>query len=300
MDPAYARAAFGWDEAVEIVPGPRGALGRIWRVRTGYADYALKELFSDPPSEAVIRQEQAFAAAARIAAGHKSRTGHYAVAAPDGAWLRAFEWIDLRPVDLENPATPADLGVLLARLHRYAPKATAEVAGGPPDPWYDTVLESDYAVAEVTRADPAEMVLCHRDLHPENVLADPSGALVVVDWDLLGPATPSRELARALFDWYCDPEPDLPAMRALYRAYVKEGGPGRVERLDDFSMLIATRCNFLQRQQRIARDPRARKDDREWAEREVAEGLRMLPNPGQLAAVLAMARGAHHSPGGPS
>ena len=30
--------------------------------------------------------------------------------------------------------------------------------------------------------------MCHRDLHPDNVFADPDGDLVVVDWDNLGPA----------------------------------------------------------------------------------------------------------------
>ena len=68
--------------------------------------------------------------------------------------------------------------------------------------------------AAVAPADPAGLIVCHRDLHPENVLADAAGALVVVDWDNLGPAAPGRELARALFDWFCDgPTTDLDAVR---------------------------------------------------------------------------------------
>ena len=38
------------------------------------------------------------------------------------------------------------------------------------------------------------MVLCftERDLHPDNVLVDASGDLVLLDWDDTGPACPDR------------------------------------------------------------------------------------------------------------
>jgi aminoglycoside phosphotransferase (APT) family kinase protein len=145
--------------------------------------------------------------------------------------------------------------------------------------------------AAVTPADPAELIVCHRDLHPENVLADPVGALVVVDWDNIGPATPGRELAAMLFDWFCDgPVTDLDAMRALYDAYVLAGGPGRVTGPADFSTLLATRLNFLLLQAGVAADDDVDDRHREWAEREVDEALRILPTGQQLSAVLALAR----------
>ena len=143
----------------------------------------------------------------------------------------------------------------------------------------------------VTPADPAGLIVCHRDLHPENVLADTTGALVVVDWDNLGPAEPGRELAQALFDWFCDNSiADLDAMRGMYEAYVREGGPGRITEPADFSMLLAARLNFLRVQARVALDPRAERRHREWAEREIDEGLRILPAPRQLTDVLAVTR----------
>ncbi|MGN9837286.1 phosphotransferase enzyme family protein [Nonomuraea sp. H19] len=316
---SYVREAFGWDQDVVVSPGPRGALGQIWRLDVGPARYALKEIFAEPPSEALIEAELAFArqaaeAGVRLPASHPDRQGRHLLTAPGGMWLRLYDWIDLRPVELTAPATPRELGALLARLHRCAPVMTAEPGGGPPDPWYDRVpdprawapaaasgaawtarLAERLATlpelcAAIAPADRAGLIVCHRDLHPENVLAEPAGALVVVDWDNLGPAAPGRELARALFDWFCDGSADLDAVREMYAAYVDAGGPGRITEPADFSMLIASRLNFLLVQARVALDPRAERRHREWAEHEIDEALRILPTPRQLADVLALTR----------
>ncbi|WP_171074462.1 phosphotransferase enzyme family protein [Nonomuraea basaltis] len=316
---AYVREAFGWDADVVVSAGPRGALGQVWRVDVGPARYALKEIFAEPPSVALIEAELAFSrraaeAGVRLPVSHPDRDGRFLVTAPDGTWLRLYDWVDLRPVEPAARATPAELGALLARLHRCAPASAVEPGGGPPDPWYDRVPAAD-AWAEVSAsgavwagrlvdrlatlpelcaavgpADPGGLIVCHRDLHPENVLLDPAGAMVVVDWDNLGPAAPGRELARALFDWFCDGSTaDLDAMRVMYQAYVREGGPGRITEPADFSMLLASRLNFLLVQARVALDSRAEGRHREWAEREIDEALTILPAPRQLADVLKLA-----------
>lgn len=308
----YVREAFGWDADIAVTPGPRGALGQIWRLDVGPARYALKQLFAEPPPEPLIAAELAFTrrateAGVRLPAAHPDRAGRHLLTAPDGTWLRLYDWADLHPVDLAAADTPAALGALLARLHRCAPAATTEADGSPPDRWYDqapapqrftqaAASDAGWAArlrerlatlpelcAAVGPADPAELIVCHRDLHPENVLADATSALTVVDWDNLGPATPSRELARALFDWFCDGPADLDAMRAMYGAYLAEGGPGRVTGPADFSMLVASRLNFLLRQTAVALDPAAEPRHRDWAEREIDEALRILPTPAQLA-----------------
>ena len=306
---AYVREAFGWDGDLAVEAGPRGALGQIWRVRAGPHRYALKEIFYEPPTEARIAAEldlarRATAAGLRVPASHPDRDGRYLVTAPDGTWLRLYEWVDMVPVE---PADPAALGALLARLHRCAPATRTEPGGEPAVDWYDRVPTDWVSTSEaswgprlaavvatlpelcaaVTPVDPAGLILCHRDLHPENVLADDRG-LVVIDWDNFGAAMPGRELAQMLFDWYPD---DLDAMGRLYRAYVAEGGPGRITGPADFTMLLAARLNFLSLITWTALDRRSGERERAWAEREIAEMLPLVPTPRQLADVLSLVGG---------
>jgi Ser/Thr protein kinase RdoA (MazF antagonist) len=312
------RDAFGWRD-VAIAPGPRGALGRIWQVTADGRRFALKEMFFEPPSEAVVEAEvmlvrRAAAEGVRSADSKPDRQGRYLFSGPDGRWLRVYDWVDVRPLDLTEPTLPARLGELLAGLHRCAPVAVAEADGEPPIRWYDQAPDRpafgaalasgaawvprladrlallDPLTSVVTPVDPARLLLCHRDLHPGNVLADDAGALVVVDWEDIGPADPARELAGALFDWWCDPVVDAAAMRATYDAYVRRGGPARITELADFSMLVASRLNFLRKQLNIAIDERIPEEHRAWAETEIDEALRILPTPGQLAEVLELTR----------
>lgn len=305
--------------AVLIAAGPRGARGQIWRLDVGPASYALKEIFADPPSEALIAAELDFGRRAattgvRLPGSHPDRDGRYLFPSPTGTQLRLYDWVDLQPVDLAAQGTPQELGALLARLHQCAPTAAEEVEGGPPARWYDRVpaaqdwLQASASgsawsprladllsrlpelCATVRQADSVGLIVCHRDLHPENVLADPTGALVVLDWDNLGPAAPERELGRALFDWFSDGWTDLDAARNMYDAYVRADGPGRIAEPADFSMLLASRLNFLLRQVGVAIDPAAADRHRRWAEREIDEALRIMPTQQQLEDVMELAR----------
>lgn len=314
-----ARAAFDLgDGDVSLAPGARGALGQLWRLTVGDRVYALKQAFAgEPPTQAEVDAEIAFARRAassgvRLPGSHADRNGRYLVPLPAGGWLRLYEWVDVRPTDLT--ANAEALGVLLARLHECGPRAVRETDGAPPSRWYESPPDRDgwrplvfaarhadaswsaklagavetlpelYAI--LTPGDPSSMRLCHRDLHPGNVLADEAGHLVVVDWDDLGPAEPTRELASTLMACFHDGVPDLASMRRAYESYVEAGGPARLRSVADFTMLITAQLNFLHLQVRVALDPHALPSERTWAEDEIEEGLRILPTPDLLAGVL--------------
>lgn len=314
---AQARVAFGWTGDIAVTPGSRGALGQMWKVSVNSERFALKEILDKPPPESLIAHEVDFARRAaasglRVAASIPDSDGRYLIATPVGSWLRCHEWIDLQPVDVTAPDTPGRLGTMLARLHSCAPAATVEPdTGDPPDPWYSAVparaewteLRLDGApwaarlreliptfsemCADVTPPDSRRMVLCHRDLHPENVFLDAAGRLVVVDWDDFGPADPGQELARVLFDWFCDTSRlDLDAVRTTVEAYRAGGGPGRIVDAADYTLLLAHRLNFLLSQVRIALDPHRDRRRRDWADEEIDMMLQLMPTVEQLSLVL--------------
>ena len=169
-----------------------------------------------------------------------------------------YEWVDLgaRTTDLD----PTVIGQVTAQLH------AVQVDGSNPEHWWYTDpigaeawgrLVAECAAAGAPFADalaayrPELVALedlieeaetlrcCHRDLWADNVLptvGGRAGGVCVIDWENAGLADPSQELALVVFE-FCRDDPARAG--TLLEAYVSSGGPGRLDRPQRFSMVVA-------------------------------------------------------------
>ena len=258
-DAAEISARFSLGDAATLSgPVARGEVGQVWRLTTSRGTFAVKEPFEPIPADEVREhaeyQEAAHAAGIPVPAVLRAGDGE-ASAALAGVQVRVFEWVDLRERD--PYVDPAEVGRIVASIHRL------DFPGRlPTDPWYtdaigserwDTLLDALHAngapfverlsemrdelvALEGLMEAPNELQTCHRDLWADNVLRTTAGGLCVIDWENCGLADPSQELALVLFEFALG---NRQRARALYRAYLDAGGPGRIDRRGNFSMLIA-------------------------------------------------------------
>lgn len=255
---------FGLGDAPRLEgPVARGQLGQVWRLTTTAGSFAVKEWFGGP-DPSVAAQDAAFSGRARAAGlctpDVVPTIDGQVTAHVDDTMVRVFEWVDLLP---RNPELdPTKVAGAVALLHRVGGPTDARVdrwfsEGFGADAWYALhehladagapfaadlrqLLEAVVEVESVMEPHEAPIV-CHRDLWAENVLGTADGRVCIIDFENLGPADPSQELAMVLFEFGDD---DADRTRRLHTHYVESGGPARVTRLGHFSMLVAEQAHI--------------------------------------------------------
>jgi len=290
-------AAFGLGDDPVLSDGPvaRGEQGQIWRLETNAGSWAVKEGFR-PVAEAGVRFAAAFSDAARALGVPSPR----AVAGRDGRLIadlgrttvRVSEWVDLLEPDIR--LDPATVGRVLAGLHR------ARIDGHPDqppqelDPWFTepvgragwdelvgglraagapfaeqlAAMREEFVALDAWVEAPGAVQTCHRDLWADNLRPTAAGGACVIDWEDCGPADPSQELGCLLVEFGgADPA----RIRRLFGSYLEHGGPGRVTRRGDFSMLIAQLGHICQIACTDWLDPTGRATDRTHSAERFAE-----------------------------
>ncbi|KUN89290.1 phosphotransferase enzyme family protein [Streptomyces griseoruber] len=299
-----------------MTPVTRGALGQIWKLSGNGSDWAVKELIfarEEPvvEGEATLR-DTAAGLGVRAPRLMPDRTGSHVSRLPadlGGSYLKLYDWVDGTPADPADPALLDWCGRTLALLHR-AGEGTTQT----PVDWYEKCYpEDDWAdlhdrvrraappwaealsrcvagpLPELTRfvspSDPADLVVSHRDVQPQNVLLTGAGP-VLLDWDNAGPVAARRELAHAVFVWSGGNAFRPEAARRLVRAYRDAAGPAVLDDLNAFSMLFATALNYVHVQAECAIDPHATPAQRQFAADQTTATLRTLPSPSAVSRLL--------------
>ncbi|HET6668182.1 MAG TPA: aminoglycoside phosphotransferase family protein [Intrasporangium sp.] len=263
-DGPLVATTFGLDAGGRLTgPVARGQLGQVWRLDADGTSWAVKEWFASPDAAAVEAHAQ-FAEAA-LAAGVFTPRSRLSVrgtvlAEVAGTAVRVLEWVDLSP--RTRRLDPSEVGRTVARLHLAGTPTSERIinwfsTGMGAQAWRDThrrlvaagapfaaaleALLPDLIAVESVIEPHERPQVCHRDLWCDNVLASADGRVCVIDFENVGPADPSQELAMVLFEFGDD---DPQRARRLHAAYVEAGGSGRVSRRGHFSMLVAQQAHI--------------------------------------------------------
>jgi aminoglycoside phosphotransferase (APT) family kinase protein len=221
-----------------------------------------------------------------------------------GEGVRIYSWVDI--ADPDTGLDPADVGVLLARLHAVHQRwdlpvhewfeaaigvrewqgvlKASRAAGAP---YADRLAELLPHLVEVERIlTPMERVqVCHLDLWADNLRQTSEGGLCVIDFDNCGPADPSRELGMVLVEFG---RGDPARWRSMDAAYRDAGGPGRVTGAEDLALTVAELHHIGHRHLTMwlaARDAEARARSLAGVEEFLAQPL-LLPEVERLVAAV--------------
>jgi thiamine kinase-like enzyme len=303
------RFALGGDAQLEG-PVARGQLGQVWRLMTAEGSFAVKEWFAGPDAADATR-DAAFSELVRAAgvftpAVLRTVRGEVTTVVDD-TMVRVCEWVELEPRTRE--LDPTAVGEAVAKLHLstwgttpldapvdrwfsegFGPEAWCALlaqlveAGAPFADDFAPLVDALIEVESVMEPH-ATPILCHRDLWADNVLGSADGRICIIDFENMGPADPSQELAMVLYEFGDD---DSARTLALHTAYSGAGAPARVSRPGHFSMLIAEQAHIahLAASRWIGEDDQEERDRLEAWFRELLDDPVTLPRIGRVLAAL--------------
>jgi aminoglycoside phosphotransferase (APT) family kinase protein len=314
VDADRVSAVFGLGGGARLSdrPAARGKQGEVWGLYAASGWFAVKVPFG--PVDAAATEvatrfhEAAYAAGVPTPRVHRTTNGEI-FADVEGARVRVYGWVDVLPPDTR--LDPGLVGATLAAVHRV-PDPVAEQA--PVEAWYAEPVGAERWDALVQRlrsagapftaamaglrdelvaldawvVPPRSTRTCHRDLWADNFLATADGGLCVIDWENSGPADPAQELCCALFAFARTDPGRAGALTAAYRA---AGGPARIRRRGQFTMLIAQLGHIAELAARDWLEPTPRSPRRADSAAWIGEILDDPHTRDQLDILLAVARG---------
>lgn len=265
-------------------------MGRIWRLETPDRPYAVKELRwarDVEAEETAIARQVAFCETARAAgvtapANLRTTDNRYLTALPaehGSRLIRAYEWIDGRPLHQSDPSAAAWVGQTTAIIEGIA----APAGGQEPDPWFVHTPSAEHWADLVKRCEaagqpwadqlrravpgllaladrmeplePDELIMAHTDFQPQNVLVEPNGRYVLLDWDDACPTTPRRALGQVINNWHIHhSKVDHEGHRRTFRAYRDAGGKAKIASVADIGDAICGYLNYVASQANLALD----------------------------------------------
>ncbi len=255
------RFALGGSARLSDGPVARGMQGEVWRLDTSDGRWAVKVPFRTVTEAGValgtLLAEAAYARGVPTPLVRRTVEGDVLAVLAGGepdATVRVHGWVDVLPPD--DQLDPGLVGATVAAMHGLDVDVPAVLDGWHHEPvgatgWDElcvaaradgapfagrlVALRDELVALDAWVEPPGELHGCHRDLWSDNLRPTAGGGICVLDWDESGPADRSHELACVLFEFA---RRNAGRARELSTAYQQAGGPGRVTRRSDFSMLI--------------------------------------------------------------
>ncbi len=256
-----------------VARGQSNPLG-VWRLHSDAGRFAVKLYAQKPNADAQLIEVAAFDAGAPLPKPIATPSGEYYAPVGIGrfeAFARVVEWVDGSAFEWHtvDASVSERVGALMAAVHRVAPPAiTPEAVATLPTesnwhelseraqqralPWARAVRRALPALSAHTifareARDDFQPMLSQRDYHPPNVIAQPDGRLMLIDWDAAGLADANADVAHYAFVWASSEQGDVDeaAARAFVVGYRDVGGRLREPSVSDFAPASVGLLNWI-------------------------------------------------------